>query len=67
MSTPVDDLRQALTILNATLDAVVEATSGYKAKLVAAGFSPTIAEQMAVDYHRHFLAMVMAQAPGAPK
>jgi hypothetical protein len=30
----------------------IEATAAYKAKLEAAGFSPTAAETMALDFHR---------------
>ena len=34
-----------------TMTSLIEACAGYKAKCEAAGFSPTAAEHMALEYH----------------
>lgn len=34
---------------------IIDATAGHRAQLEAQGFSPTVAEMMAVDFHRHLL------------
>lgn len=47
-------LMTALGLVDAFL-VYIEATSAYKAKLEAAGFSPTAAETMALDFHRALL------------
>lgn len=41
--------------LNDTLDGIIAAVAGYRAKATAAGFSDAAAEQMAVDYHRELV------------
>ena len=34
---------------------VIEATAGHRAQLEAAGFSPTAAELMSIDFHRSLM------------
>jgi hypothetical protein len=41
---------------------LAEAAAGYRAELERQGFSPTIAEVMAADFHRTMLTNMMAQA-----
>jgi hypothetical protein len=50
-------------IVRVNLDAVV----GYRAQCEAAGFSPTAAEAMAEEFHRHLLAMLFSSIGSAPK
>lgn len=50
-----------LTVL-AICEPMAEAAAGYRAKLEAAGFSPTAAEAMAVDFHRTLLQATLGQA-----
>lgn len=38
---------------------ILEAASGYRAKCVEAGYSPTAAEQMSVQYHDQVLSLFM--------
>jgi hypothetical protein len=38
--------------LQELLGPMVDAVAGHRAKLEAAGFSPTAAEMMAIDFHR---------------
>lgn len=40
-----------LAAANEQLQAVIEAVAGHRASLEAAGFSPTMAEQMAAQYY----------------
>lgn len=41
--------------INDTLDGIIAAVSGYRAKATEAGFSDAAAEQMALDYHRELV------------
>ncbi len=49
------DLAAALVQFNEGMTPVIEAAAGYRNRLEVAGFSPSMAEWMAVDYHRHLL------------
>lgn len=52
-----------LHALGEVLSLIVESVAGYRAKLEAAGFSPTAAERGAIDYHRELLASAMRSKP----
>ncbi len=41
---------------------LVEAVAGYRKKCEEAGFSPTAAEAMSVELHRHMIAAAFKQA-----
>ena len=41
---------------------MVEAVAGHRAQLEAAGFSPTAAEMMAIDFHRSLMAAINQKA-----
>lgn len=41
--------------INDTLDGIIAAVAGYRAKATEAGFSDAAAEQMALDYHRELV------------
>lgn len=45
-------VREAFIGLGALWDVVVEATTGYRERLLEAGFSSAAAEDMTVDFHR---------------
>ena len=55
---PIDtaNLAVQLIALIEGLGQMVEAVAGYRKKCEEAGFSPTAAEAMAVEMHRHLLA-----------
>lgn len=55
MPDPTEQLQIAMTLVE-SLGTIVEATVGYRQKLVAAGFSESASELMAVDLHRTLLA-----------
>jgi hypothetical protein len=50
--TPVE----AMLAVQAAMGPIIEAVQGHRAQLEAAGFSPTAAELMAVDFYRSLLA-----------
>lgn len=41
---------------------LIEAVAGHRAKLEAAGFSPTAAEMMSIDFHRSLMASITSKA-----
>lgn len=53
-------LAAAIIGVNHLLAPVLEATNGYRAQLVEAGYGKQAAESMAADYHRHVLAAVFS-------
>lgn len=55
MPDPTEQLQIAMTLVD-SLGTIIEATVGYRQKLVAAGFSESASELMAVDLHRTLLA-----------
>ncbi len=59
---PIQQLTEALILLREVTAPVLEATDGYRQACLDHGYSPTAAEQMAVDYHRQ-LVMTVMRAP----
>jgi hypothetical protein len=61
-SVVADQNAMSATILEmmGSLDVILEAITGYKAKAVEAGFSIPAAEEMAVDLHQRLLNAVFA-------
>lgn len=52
---------QEIATMMDSMDQVLEVVNGYRAKLEAAGYSPTAAEVMAMDFHR----LIMGSRPGS--
>jgi len=50
----------ALAEIGPTLDTILDATSGYRAKCIQQDFSPTAAESMAMHYHAELVRMVFS-------
>jgi hypothetical protein len=48
-------------VSEAIVDPVIEATQGYRTKMEVAGFSPTMAEQLAASYHVELLRLLFSQ------
>ena len=57
---PVSGMAQGMAQMSATFVPVKEAVVGYRAQLLAAGFSPEASEAMTVEYHRVLLGMLGA-------
>lgn len=60
MADQIADLAAELARMNDLLLPIVEAVAGYKQTCIGAGFSPAVAEQMALDYHRMMLAQIQS-------
>lgn len=45
-----------------TITQVVDMTAGYRARCEAAGFSPSAAENMAMDFHQYIMTLITNQA-----
>lgn len=58
-SDAVQQLTEALVLVQEVTAPVLEATDGYRQACLDHGYSPTAAEQMAVDYHRQLVMTVM--------
>lgn len=58
---PANTMAEALVALSAAFEPVIEATAGHRAKLEAAGFSPTAAEAMAEQFYRVLLHSLTTQ------
>lgn len=55
------NIAQPLADMAENFDQIIEATAGYRARCEAAGFSPTAAEQLALDFHRLLFAQITAK------
>jgi hypothetical protein len=44
---------------------IIEATAGHRHRLEAMGFSPSVSEMMAADFHRHLLSMAFKKRESA--
>lgn len=67
MTGPIDPAKVtamagALAQMSELMTTVIEATTGYRARCEAAGFSPAAAEAMAVEYHRSVMGIITHQA-----
>lgn len=59
---------EALANINEAITTpAIEATMGYRQSLEQAGFSPTIAEQMAVHYHTELIKVLFSSITGGKK
>lgn len=47
-----------------TLQTLIEASAGYREKLEAAGYSPTVAEQLAAQYHSALMSITFKNILG---
>jgi len=64
--TPSTELAEALVNMSQLIGPMVEASCGYRQQAEAAGFSPSAAEEMAVQYHAFvWAALAAAQTKGA--
>lgn len=54
-SAAADAIRAAFLALGESWGALVEATAGYKGRLVEAGFTDHTAEHMAVQFHEYLI------------
>lgn len=54
----MDNLTESMTQMMESLSIIVDAVVGHRAKLEAAGFSPTIAEQMAANLHMQIVVRI---------
>lgn len=59
MSKPPPSPAEAMHQLADAMTQVIEAVTGYRAKLETAGFSPRAAEAMSIDYHRALMGAVL--------
>ncbi len=62
MDNPADLVRQlteGLMQIREVTAPILEATDGYRQACIEHGYSPTAAEQMAMDYHRQLVATVL--------
>jgi hypothetical protein len=59
VSESTEKFTQALMELTEVMRPVIEATEGYRAQLLASGWSPAAAETMSVEFHRLVLAQIM--------
>lgn len=56
---PAMDATTVGVLLDA-MDNIIEVTNGYKNKLISAGYTEAIAQQMTVDFHRFMIESVSA-------
>jgi hypothetical protein len=61
MTTPQTPAESMMAVQEAMVP-IIAAVAGHRAQLEAAGFSPTAAEHMAVDFHRSLLATAFSGA-----
>lgn len=59
-----EDIRRALLVLSESMNAILDAVDGYRAQMTERGYSPTVAEAAALDFHSHLLASVFKGVPG---
>lgn len=59
MTTPQSPVEAMLALADA-MDQIIATVAGYRAKLEAAGFSPTASEAMTTDYHQALITAVLA-------
>lgn len=66
MSTPppTQVLAEAMASMTEMLGPVMEAVDGYKAEAERRGYSPTVAEAMALDFHRMVIAQMVSALGG---
>jgi len=61
---PTPTLDESLADISEALDPIRAAAVGYRAKLEADGYSPTMAEQMSAQLHALLMAKAFGFAPG---
>jgi hypothetical protein len=59
------DMTTAMLQVAEAFAPVVAQVGGYRAQLMATGFSPAAADQMATDYHRELVATMFASLRAA--
>lgn len=62
-ATKEDSLAAALVTVGEMMQPIIEAASGYRAQVIAAGFAPAAADLMAGEYHSALIALVRKANP----
>lgn len=63
LSKAVSDMAAAFVQVGEFMKPILEASAGYRAQVIAAGFCVDAADMMAVEYHAALLAMIRNSNP----